>query len=737
MAGAMDSDAVRTIARGRDAAGGVLSSAQSELKKVFLVFVFALMVTIWALRAFVWDALKRDLLYERMSADIVASTNVVAVTPFDVILLQVKIGLVVGIIVTIPLLIYLGRDALRRRGIWPAEHIPRWKIAAVVMMIIVLATAGLLYAYELFFPLMFDFLATNAVNAGFTPTYSIVMWTEFIVFLMLSFGLAAQLPLAMSALASAGIIKYETFRDKWRYAVVAIFGFGAVFSPPDPFTQIMWAVPLVTLYGFSLGVTKLVVLSQLASDRVPIRSVVWDRWNLLAGSLVLAGGAAYVALTGGVLSLANTALRTIGSSRRFPTAEELGLFGLGPEATAAVYAGVIAVFASLVALFYFRIQALEAQTLAEAQERGPAPASTGEPAEIDIDALSAAAVRAAPIEAFAELSEDQALAHARQAMEDDQPEKAELIFERFDEAQEADLEAESGEGGDGAADEEDASVFTSTAAGMMDAFSEDETTEDDIGGYYHDIAFILDSLTSKAIWLVGTFIVVMAATFVYLYSGGIGDIRNSFLTHMPADLAPEVNLVTLHPVEALIFEVKFSVLLGAVAILPMVAYFAWPSLTERGIVRGDRNTLVVWGGSVIATLTIGSLVGFLYVAPAVISWLATDALTSSMVIAYRINNFGWLVIMMTVGIGVLAEIPVTMLLFHRGGIISYETMRRRWRIFVIAVFAIAGFATPKGVFTMFIVAIPAGLAYGVGLGLLWVCTRIARAPARVRGETAD
>jgi sec-independent protein translocase protein TatC len=41
------------------------------------------------------------------------------------------------------------------------------------------------------------------------------------------------------------------------------------------------------------------------------------------------------------------------------------------------------------------------------------------------------------------------------------------------------------------------------------------------------------------------------------------------------------------------------------------------------------------------------------------------------------------------------------------------------------------------VFTMFIVAIPASLAYGLGLGLLWVYTRVgSRAPQRHR-ETAD
>jgi sec-independent protein translocase protein TatC len=273
---------------------------------------------------------------------------------------------------------------------------------------------------------------------------------------------------------------------------------------------------------------------------------------------------------------------------------------------------------------------------------------------------------------------------------------------------------------------------------MADAFTEDETTEDDIGGYYYDIRFILDSLTSKAIWVVGVFMAVLGGSFIYLYSGGIGDIKDAFLGSMPPGLAEEVNIVTLHPVEALIFEVKFSALLAAVAVLPLVVYFAWPAIEERGLATGDRSILGVWGGTLVLTLVGGTLLGFFYIAPAIIGFLATDALTSAMVIAYRINNFGWLVIFTTVGVGILVEIPVTMVLFHRGRIVSYTTMRRYWRVAVLGFFAIAGLVSPKGVFTMLILAIPASFAFGVGLGLLWLYTRITgtRTP-KAKGEAAD
>lgn len=742
MSGALDEDTVRTVNRGRETVGAMLSSAQGHLQKIFILFVLVLVGTIWALQTFVWDLLKQDLLFEQMNLTTAEATEIVAVTPFDVILLQVKVGLIVGVVASLPVLLYYSRGALKRRGVWPDGPVSRWKVVAAGGLALVLFAGGLAYGYEFFFPVMFNFLAENAVNAGFEPTYSIVKWTEFILFLTLSFGLAAQLPLAMSGLALLGVVRYETFRDNWRYAILGIFAVGALFSPPDPFTQIMWAVPLVTLYGFSLGVTKFVVLTARAGATVPVRTVVRRRWNVLAGVLVLAGGVTYAYLTRGGLAATNDLLGVVGSRYRFPTAGELGVAGLSPAVTAAAVAAGVALLVALVVLFYLRIKALESDatdalaggttTVADAEATaGETVASVGEPASIDIDALSAPAVRAAPPEAFADLSEAEALEHAERAMADDNAEKAELILERFDEAE--DIEPE-----DGPDEGEGSDPITSTAAGMADAFTEEETTEEDIGGYYYDIRFILDSLTSKAIWIVALFMAVLGGSFVYLYSGGIGDIKDAFLRSMPQGLAAEVDIVTLHPVEALIFEVKFSVLLAAVAVLPLVIYFAWPAVEERGITTGDRSILGAWGGTVILTLVGGTLAGFFYIAPAIIGFLATDALTSAMVIAYRINNFGWLVIFTTVGVGLLVEIPVTMVLFHRGRIVSYTTFHRYWRVAVTGFFAVAGLVSPKGVFTMLILAIPAAFAYGAGLGLLWLYTRVTgtRTP-ETQGEVAD
>ncbi len=743
MSGALDEDTTKTLASGRQTIAAVLSAAQQNLKRAFLVFAVFWLGSFYALRLFVWDRLRTDLVYNRMDDEVREATEIVTTNPFEIILLQAKIGVAVGILATVPVLLYYSRDSLKQRGYWPDEYIPRWKVWGFVVAVILLFLAGSAYAYFLFFPIMFNFLAANAVQSGFTPTWSIAMWTEFIFFLALSFGIAAQLPLVMSSFARTGIIPYETFRDKWRYAVVAIFVFGAVFSPPDPFTQVMWGVPLVLLYFISLGIAKVAVLSKQAGEQVSTRALARDRLNILGGVFLLVFAGVYAYLLEGGLEATNSLLAAVNSSVRFPTAGDLGVFGAPPTATAVVAGILVGLVGIGVALFYFRIVALEELTSeedrqaalagelddeAEEEDEEETTLDPGDPATVNIAGASAGALRQLPLEEFARLEHEQVLTYAEAAANDDNPEKARVLMDRFEEAQDLDL------------GEDDENVVTSTTTGMLDAFTDDDTDEDDIGGYYYDLAFILDSLTSKAVWIVAVFMTVLAGSFTFLFYGGIDRAQGVFFRNIPPELFEEVEIVVLHPVEALIFMIKFSTLLAAVSILPVVLYFAWPSIEDRFGTSGDRNILLVWGGTLFVALVGGSVLGFIYIAPTVISVLALDVISSNMIIAYRINSFGWLVIYLTVGIGFLTMIPTTMLLFHHGNLVPYWRMRESWRGVVLAFFAAAGFLSPSGIFTMFIVAIPASLAYGFGLGLLWIydsVDKLISTTRRSEGEAAD
>jgi len=708
MSSALDEDTRRTLDAGRETAGAMLRSAQKDLQKVFIVFLVGFIGSFYALRLYVWGFLE-DVTRSRMDAATAGELQIIAQTPFDVILLQAKIGLVAGILLGLPVLVYFSRDALRERGLWPSSPIPRWKLVLGGLLATGLFFAGLVYGYLVFFPVMFAFLANNALSAGFTPTYSIVLWAQFIFLLTLSFGLAAQLPLAMSVLSYAEIVPYETFRDRWRYAVVGMVALGALFTPPDPFTQIMWAVPMIVLYGFSLYLAKVVVTAKRGSERISVGAAAVRHWNFILGFGVVGGLLTYAFFARGGLPAANDLLAWAGSSRRL--AEPGAGLPVSRTAGLALWTAIGALLAGAVSFMYYVYAELDAAV---------DPLEVGDPTEIDLSELDAAGIRAAPPEAFVELSEDAAVSMAGDAMDAGDKERARAILDRFDET-EAAREAAT----------EDTDQSTTEAIGdrasraggtFVEEFTGGETDEDDIGGYYTDVTFILDSVSSGAFRIAAVFGVVLASTFGWLYTGGIGRVFEQFLSQLPSQVTPDdINVVALHPMEALIFEVKFSTLIAALVTLPVVAYHAWPALRERGFVRGNRNVIFGWAAALVVGLIGGFVLGYTTVAPTVISYLVADGVRANMIIAYRITNFFWLIFFTTAGIGLLADVPVLMLLLNTAGV-TYRTMRERWREVTVGIMAFAAVATPADVVTMFLVTIPLMVAYGVGIGVLFVVT---------------
>lgn len=693
----LDAETRETLAAGRRTAGDMVGAAQSKGRRIFVVFTVGLLGTVYALRAWIWPILERDLL--------ATGAEIIAITPFDVILLQAKIGILVGVLLSIPPFLYYAREPLKRRGYYPEDDVPSWKLAVITLLSGALFVGGVVYSYTVFFPVMFDFLATNALSAGLAPTYSIVDWTQFILVLGLSFGLAAQLPLAMTALAYADIVSYETFRDKWKYAVVATFGFGALFSPPDPFTQLMWAGPLIALYGFSLYLTKLAVALKRGREALDITASIRANSHRLAGLYVLVAGGIYWFLTVGYGAVNRGLIPVLPAAIR-PGLIRPAQYGIDGPGAAATVGGLVGILAVVVMIVYVSWPEFETR-----------PGRVGDPTAIDLDTLDAAGVRAAPAEVFAELTEEEAIDAASDAIDADEPAKARAILDRFDA-----IDSE-GDAAETAPAEATDGAVTRATTDVVNAVAEDERSEEEIGGYYYDLAFVVDSLRSKMFRLFVVFIVVLVSVFSFLYSGGIGAIKNDFLRRLPAAARPEeVSVITLHPVEALVFEVKIATLLGAIAVLPLVLYYAWPALSERGLASGDRNVFFGWSGAIVGGLVFGSAIGYLYIAPGVVSYLVWDALRANMIIAYRVSNFFWLIFFTTIGIGLLLDIPVTMFMFCRGGIASYGVMRDRWREVTLAVMAFAAIFTPATVLSMVLVTLPVMAAYGLGLVVLWVYT---------------
>jgi sec-independent protein translocase protein TatC len=98
---------------------------------------------------------------------------------------------------------------------------------------------------------------------GFTPTsldnlIKFDDYLDFVVRIMLIFGLAFELPVFLVALNIAGVLTGKAILKPWRGSVFGIFLFTAAFTPTgDPITMLALALPLCALYFLAGGISML------------------------------------------------------------------------------------------------------------------------------------------------------------------------------------------------------------------------------------------------------------------------------------------------------------------------------------------------------------------------------------------------------------------------------------------------------------------------------------------------
>ena len=69
---------------------------------------------------------------------------------------------------------------------------------------------------------------------------------------ILVFGLAFLLPVLLLLLNRAGLVNRAQLIRARKYIIVGVFVIAAIFTPPDPVTQLMLAVPLLLLFEMTL-----------------------------------------------------------------------------------------------------------------------------------------------------------------------------------------------------------------------------------------------------------------------------------------------------------------------------------------------------------------------------------------------------------------------------------------------------------------------------------------------------
>lgn len=172
---------------------------------------------------------------------------IVTTSPFQFLDLATKIGLYTGLIFCLPLLIYQMYDFLKD-GLSGKEKRLFFFLLPVGL---ILFAVGFAYGYGILF---FYLNSVSGINLAFglKNMWDISTFLSQVILTSALLGLVFQFPIILTFLIRAGLFDTAYLRKKRRFAIAIIFIFVGFLPPPDIFSTILEALPLVLIYEMTI-----------------------------------------------------------------------------------------------------------------------------------------------------------------------------------------------------------------------------------------------------------------------------------------------------------------------------------------------------------------------------------------------------------------------------------------------------------------------------------------------------
>lgn len=162
-----------------------------------------------------------------------------------------KIALFAGIFGAFPIVFY-------QLWMFVAPGLYKHEKKVVIPLVLIssaLFLVGAGFCYVVVLPLALKFLIGFSGDL-LNPIITVGSYISFAGLLMVTFGLAFELPIIAFFLGKMGLISSQFLARGRRYAIVIILVIAAIITPPDVFTQVVLAIPIYFLYEVSIILVK-------------------------------------------------------------------------------------------------------------------------------------------------------------------------------------------------------------------------------------------------------------------------------------------------------------------------------------------------------------------------------------------------------------------------------------------------------------------------------------------------
>ncbi len=199
-----------------------------------------------------WPFKKRLLLFLEKPLPDYLQGKLIFLSPPEAFFTALKVTFFAGILIAFPYILFqIWRFV--EPGLY--EHEKRFVIPFMFFSILSFA-AGASFAYLVILPFGLRFLL-GFMGDLLTPQITIGSYISFVIQMILAFGVVFLLPVVVWLLSKLGVINYRMLEKNRKFAILVIFVLAAILTPPDAFSQLMMALPLLGLYELSIWIAKI------------------------------------------------------------------------------------------------------------------------------------------------------------------------------------------------------------------------------------------------------------------------------------------------------------------------------------------------------------------------------------------------------------------------------------------------------------------------------------------------
>ena len=192
------------------------------------------------------------------------NTKLIFLGPAEAFWMNMKIALVSGFILIIPIVFYQLWKFISP-GLYNHE---KKYIIPFVLSASGLFLVGVTFCYLIVLPFAMSFLLNYKVGDFLMPMLSVGLYIDFLLKFLLAFGFVFELPILIVITTRMGLITPQTLKKYRKLAVVLAFVVAAIITPtPDAFNQTLMAVPMIILYELGIWVSIILNKKKGQDDR--------------------------------------------------------------------------------------------------------------------------------------------------------------------------------------------------------------------------------------------------------------------------------------------------------------------------------------------------------------------------------------------------------------------------------------------------------------------------------------